>query len=349
MQKKQRNNSLDCLRILVILFNVGTHSNFLAEYFPQFHYYVFQALTQGIIAIFLAISGYFYISGLLAGKRIFYKQFTAYLRCYLSWTAVYYLFSFIDFIVFGGKTWAEFLTQRVLYFFTSGSFYHLWYFVALIYAFLVATLVYRLWSKKGLMVFACVGVALHVVGAFGMCYYSVGKFIPGMGILYDAAAFPTIANIVFRGIPYFSSGLFICLVQPSFMRMKTGTAKRILAAVVVVFMLEAALLLWCFEIPTDRIRVALMHYPLGVAAVLAGLKFPMPAWSKVGEMFRNISTFVFCFHALPLSVFTIANERWNLGLNSVIIFALVLASCVVGYLLCAKMDNRFTRMLRGIG
>jgi len=348
MSKTQRNCSIDCLRLLVLFFNITIHANFLGEYFPALYFDYYNAFAQFIICVFLAISGYFCAIAIFSGRKIFTKQLAAYLRCYLAWTFIYYVFALASFVAFGDESWSEFLMSRLVYFFIHGSYYHLWYFPALIYSFLLAFLIYRLFARKGLIIFSFAAGLLHIIGALGMGYYFVGNHIPVFSIMYNLESFPVLSNIIMRGIPSFFAGIVVAVLLPYFMKLSDIIAITATAAMFFLLAAEIYVLLFIVGIDTSRIKIFLMQYPLAVLFLLSALRYPMPKLERLAAAGKRSITFVLCSHAMFITIISIANERLLLNTDSIFVTSVTAAASVLAMLLCEKIDTRFTRMLRGI-
>lgn len=115
------------------------------------------------------------------GRNAAKTQIRSLLKVYCVWTVVYYLMSFVLNVAAGYEPVGKFFAERVLYFFTEGSYPHLWYVVSLIYVMILICLVYELCGEKGIRILAAVSMILFMIGVLGTSYLPLGEQIPGVG------------------------------------------------------------------------------------------------------------------------------------------------------------------------
>lgn len=157
---------------------VMCHTHIFKDVNQELYFAVSQQLPRFTVPFFFGVTGYYYIGALLKGKDILKKQMAGLMKAYIAWTLIYYAASFGVNVILGGDDIVTFLIERVVFFFTVGSYSHMWYMISLIYAVLISTLVYKLAGEKGIFVLACFGIIFTIIAALGRVYYPYGSQIP---------------------------------------------------------------------------------------------------------------------------------------------------------------------------
>ncbi|MEG2843282.1 MAG: hypothetical protein RR900_07330, partial [Ruthenibacterium sp.] len=139
---------------------VAVHTHPLEEFSLLFGS-IGKEICAGIgLAFFFAIAGYYYISALLKGKKPFYRYVKKLMTVYTIWSLLYFPVC----LVVGIKNHTAIGTLIVNFiqnFFTHGSYYHFWFFPALLFCASVATFFERI---KCIRVLAATSLLFYVLG-----------------------------------------------------------------------------------------------------------------------------------------------------------------------------------------
>lgn len=333
---KTRNSSIDIFRFVAALFVVWCHAGVFIELDEKIYMAVTQQLPRFSVAFFFGVAGYYYIAALLKGKASLGKQLKAILRVYITWTLIYYAVSFGVNIILEGEDLGTFLVERVVNFFTKGSYFHLWYIVALIYALIVVTIVHRLAGERGLQVLAGLGVVLTILGALGSVYYPFGSKLPVLQMIYDNEYFDLIMKWFGMGIPYVSLGYIVLKLNTM---EKQVTNKRIWIGwgiTFILYLLEIWFVVWKVAY-YERCELMISVYFLTIMNLLVLLRNPLPQYQGIANTSRGISSFMYFSHPLVILVLQKALGFMNMSVGSLgIYFVVVLITGVFGYIIESK-------------
>lgn len=333
---KTRNSSIDIFRLVSALFVVWCHAGVFIELDEKIYMAVTQQLPRFSVAYFFGIAGYYYIAALLKGKASLVKQVKAILRVYITWTLIYYVVSFGVNIVLEGGDLATFLVERVVNFFTIGSYFHLWYVVALIYALIIVTIVHKLAGERGIQVLAGLGIVLMILGAFGSVYYPFGSNIPVLNLVYDSEYYDVILKWFGMGLPYVSLGYIVVKLNAL---EKVVTNKKIWIGwgiTFAIYLLEIWFVVWKAAY-YDRCELMISVYFLTIMNLLVLLRNPLPQYQKLANASRGISSFVYFSHPLVILVLQKGLELANMSIGSLsLYFAVILITMVLGYIIESK-------------
>lgn len=181
MMRKRSYAGIDWFRPAAATAVVAIHTSPFADGSPLLDAVLTYGLGRVAVPFFLMVSGYFVLSPCLLSDDSDGGRYRRYLRK----TAVLYGLSallYVPVIWYAGqfpKTAGE-LFRMVLF---DGTFYHLWYFPAvLLGCSLTVPLVRRVGMRAALVVCA----ALYLIGLFGDSYYGLAKRIPLLKMFYGA-------------------------------------------------------------------------------------------------------------------------------------------------------------------
>ena len=342
MSVLERNNSIDLFRFIAALSVIMNHAQLLSDINPAAAHFL-DFLTRYTVPFFFNVAGFYYIKSLLGGKRLLWKQVKSALKPYVIWTVIYYTASFFVLVVKGQTPLKTFLIDRVVYFFTLGSYSHFWYFTALIYSLLIVTAVFKLFGKKGLTVFATISFVLNIIGILCTSYVYIGQNIPVLSGIYRLKSFELIYRIFCDGFAYFSAGYWIILLQE---KIRSKLSHILLALMVAANLAEISLLVFVLGwVGHSAFIVSTYFTTIFVTVVL--LRHPLPALVKAGWYSKWLSGFVYYIHPLLLVIYTSAAGALGLSVGSIALFlSIVLVSLLFGFI-CLRWDNRMTRALLG--
>jgi len=168
---------IDHYRLIAAFLVVAIHISPFASINSEFDFIFTRILCRVAVPFFLMITGYFVLPRALSNKEELKRYIFKIAEIYLVSISVYlplsiYANYFTD-INFGG------ILKLIL---MDGTFYHLWYFPALIFGMLFIYLLFKVCDdeKVGTIVFF-----LFVIGLFGDSYYGISTKIPFLKSFYD--------------------------------------------------------------------------------------------------------------------------------------------------------------------
>ena len=337
---KQRNYSLDVVRLIAALAVVVCHADVFIENGGVLYQFVSRYAPRVSVAFFFAISGYYYIKA-IDKKDIFKKQMKSLLLAYLAWTVVYYAASFVDNILLGGGDIGTFLVERVFFFFTEGSYPHFWFFVALIYSVVFVTIFNRLGGKKGVFALTVLSLILFVIGNLGSSYYVLGANIPGLNILYGEyqEVFFILRGIFCMGLPYFMMGYWLNVLEEKILAMDGRRFWCIYGGASILYVAEILLLATVIN-GTERPEVFIMLYPMAFLVMAMLLRNPMPEWSKAAPFCKRMSGYIYYVHPLLILIFGLMGEMLHITIPSYIVYLLVIAAAMISGIILMKLSEK---------
>ena len=325
-EMKVRNCSIDVFRLLAACLVVACHADILIEGPEEVYLFAARYAPRVGVAFFFAVSGYFYIQALMAGKDVFKKQLFSLLQVYGVWSVIYYFCSFVVNVIMDGESIWKFLMERVIYFVTCGSYSHFWFFTALIYSVILATLFYKLSPKRGLPILTALSLVLFVVGNLGSSYYEIGLKIPYFRTFISEYRweFEVFRGNLCMGLPYFMMGYF--LNQLGGFLEKVEQKKLALAGIVTAVLYVSEILVlsqvleW-YEYP----EVFVMLYPAAFVLLLILLKNPKPEWKAYAGNCKRLSAYIYYVHPLLILGINIISEICGIYIPSVLLYIIVMA------------------------
>ena len=166
-----RGPALDAFRLIAAVLVVTIHTSPLASVSPLADFWLTRVLARLGVPFFLVTTGYFLARRGWRGLRGFWLRT---LGVYLAAAALYLPLNF-----YAGFSPAAWLRGFVW----EGTFYHLWYFPALLWGVLLARGLAKLGTRPGLAVAA----ALYLIGLGGDSYFGLADRIPALHNFYTAA------------------------------------------------------------------------------------------------------------------------------------------------------------------
>lgn len=170
-----RNLSIDIAKLLAALLVVGIHTNLFADVHPQLHLIFTELLCRMGVPFFALCSGYF-----LVEKENLWPQWWKLVKLYGVWTVVYLLWLQMNWIETGYisvTAYVGYIKSAVL----SGSYFHLWYVLYVIYALPVFWAICRFLRPRWWVI-----IALLLSGIYAL-YYGYENFLPSK--LYTILSF----------------------------------------------------------------------------------------------------------------------------------------------------------------
>ena len=239
------------------------------------------------VPFFFIVSGYFFFPNLHNKKPEFLRYIKKLGLVYLKWSLLYF---FIDFILWGYRDLKGYLINSVVGLFYYGSYFHFWFFPALIYSVCLAGL---LWNRKCKKMIIPISIVLYITGVLGCAYFNVSCSIPILQSLFTHPHFDQIRRILLMGFPFFSAGYTVHKIE------------KIINKDHSIYLWIASLIAWILEIVIvikmnyqKSIVLTFFLYPLVCMTLIVLLQNPLLKWDKKAEKYAKLSNFTYYAHPL---------------------------------------------------
>lgn len=315
MKKENTKFNLDIMRLVASILVIAIHTYPLTFISETLDYAFTRVLFRIAVPLFLLITGYYILPRVLEDKNKLIDYTKKIFKLYLISILIYlpiniYNHYFTDFNIL------NFLKDIFL----NGTFYHLWYFPALI---LGTWLVYLLLKTEKNKLTTTVVFLLYLIGLFGDSYYGlvantwVSKF-------YD---------IIFNIFSYTRNGLFYAPIflymGYTFKSIKNEISIKTNIALIIVFaclMLIEGMLLYSYNIPR---HTSMYLFLIPLSYFLFNITIYHTGGSN--KKIRNIASWIYILHPLFIIIIRILAKILHLNIlidNSLIMFILVTLSTV---------------------
>ncbi len=288
--------NLDFVRLIASICIVAIHIYPFNNISELLDYQITRVFFRQCVPIFLMITGYFLIPKILKDKQK--------LKDYLKKISIIYLFAIFLYLplnIYKG----DFLNINLLTIFKSiflnGTFYHLWYFPALIIGIITIYFLLKKFSKKTCLVIVLIG---YLIGLFGDSYY---------GLLQNVFIFNKFYEFIFQIFSYtrniFYTPIFLFIGYCCYQK-KTNLSfrKNLLFYLIFLLILEIeGYLLYYFNIP--RHSSMYLSLPIG-SYLLFQLLLNLPKTSS--KKMRSIGTLIYIFHPLVIVLVRLLGKIFNL-------------------------------------
>lgn len=281
------------------------------------------------LMFFLALIGFYVEKSFQMGKKTVLKRVCSLARIYGAWSIVYLALSFVM-VLIQKMPLEQYLVSRVKGFFFSGSYYHFWFYPAVIYALLFTGGVKRLLGRYALHFLLPLATILYIVGLLGTGYLPIGCQIYGLCTLYRADDFEAIMHLACLGFPAVVFGMAAAHQT----RERTG---RVLTMAAATYAAESVIL--CLGLGWRENPQMLISTPILTVLFLQwAQKNSFTACNVNPLLLRTISAGMYNVHPLLLAAFAIVLP----GLKGVWAFLVCAAvSALFGWVLSRLSKIRF--------
>ncbi len=196
METKKSYGGLDIFKMIAAFLVVAIHTSPLASFDAAADFFLTRELARLAVPFFFMVTGHFVLSDRLWGQE---KDFGPIWR-YLGKTAVLYGIAVILYLpigIYAGHYKDLTFSGAIKMILFDGTFYHLWYFPALLLGILIVCLMGRFCSMG-----ISLGIAgiLYLAGLLGDSYWGLIAEVPGISQVYEYG---------FRFFSYTRNGLFL--------------------------------------------------------------------------------------------------------------------------------------------
>lgn len=311
-------NSINYVKLICAFLVVAIHTHPFKDVNNLLYYSFSEILVRIAVPFFFVSSGYFYIKN----KCNFKKYIKRLIITYISWSTIYLILQIYNSISTNGNIITT-LKSFIIEFFIYGSYYHMWYIVALIICIVITSIFYKT-NKMNLLYI--ISIILYIVGVIGGAYYKLGSQIPLLSKLYELSLYTQIRRYLLMGLPFFMVGYLIYYIKEV---PKNINFTIIITAIL--FVLEIVIINK-FDLQKD-IVITFFLYPFVVQIFMLCLKYPLEN-IKPKINIGKLSSFIYFVH--PLIIFILGKSI--LG-QTLLYFVTCFVSTLVA-LIFIKLDNK---------
>lgn len=327
--KDKRNPSVDAARVAAAVGIILSHVDLtgygaVGVLCGQFLFVRFPLM------FFLAIIGFYTETAYQAGQKTIAGRVRTLLRSYSVWTLVYLVLSFVMVVLIQKVPLGQFLVSKTKDFLFSGSYYHFWFYPAVIYALLFIGGVKKLLGYRAISFLLPLAVVLYGVGLLGTGYLHLGQQLPGLRGLYASESFDTLMHLCCLGFPSIVFGMAAARTD----RHCSGIALLLAATA---YVTESVIL--CLHLGWRENPQMLLSTPLLTVLFLHWVRDRrLPADRVNPAVCRVVSAGMYNVHPLLLAGFSVLLP----GLDGLWAFWLcVLGSALFGWILYRLRNYKF--------
>lgn len=316
---KQSKISIDKFKIFAAILIIAVHTYPFTSVNATFEFVFTHVLCRIGVPFFLMVTGYFVLPRAIKDRKVLIEYTKKILKIYAICIVLYFPVN-----IYAGKI-KEFSTiggilKEIL---INGTFYHLWYFPALILGVWVTYFIIKnIKNKKGLVV--C--IALFIIGLFGDSYYGLSERIVVIKNIY---------NVIFSIFEYTRNGLFFVPIFLYLGYMIRNRKYEISKKRNIIFIV-ISLILMVFEgslLHHFKLQRHDSMYIMLIPTMISIFNLVVQNNNENNRILRNISTTIYIMH--PIFIIVVRGIAKVVHLqnimidNSIIHYLLVVISTVI--------------------
>lgn len=305
MTGEKRAPVLDWFRLMAAVMVVGIHTAPFADYSPVVDYVLTRVLGRVAVPFFLMLSGRYVLQADAHSWHAFIKR-----------TALVYAGAIVLYLPLNLYAGGIPVTQWLRAIAIDGTFYHLWYFPALLCGMALSRLLLRTGRRTAL----CAAAFLYLIGLFGDSYFGFTAAMPVLSKMYTC---------IFSVCAYTRNGLFYApvflLLGTVRLRLRRGALIAGACACTALLIAEGLWLYGRCVQRHDSMYLVLPFCMLFLFALLSDKNHGRSAWA------RDVAQWVYLLH--PWCIVLVRGAAKQTGLTAILIenhlvhfFAVLLAS-----------------------
>lgn len=320
---------MDKLRLIASFLIVAIHTYPFASINPTLDFIFTHVLARVGVPLFFMITGYFILLKAKDDKEVLIKYTLKILKMYALSIILYLPINF-----YMGKFSSINIVTILKDVFIDGTFYHLWYFPALILGIWIIYFIIKNMSESKALLTVLI---LFIIGLFGDSYYGLSESLKLTSAFY---------NIIFSVFNYTRNGLFfapIFLYLGYIMKSKNLSLSKnkniIFILLSLVLMVIEGLILHHYNIQKhDSMYIMLLP------SMILTFNFALKYMKEDNKKLRNIATIIYIVHPLFIIIIRgfakVVNLENIMTYNSIIHYLLVVISSVIFSILYEKVKNK---------
>lgn len=320
-KKNTRNYTVDLFKFFSALLIIGIHTSPFSDINENLYFFVVNVFCRLAVPFFAVCSGYYLTKVIQKNDyRIatIKRQEIKLIKLYLIWTVLYFFYD-IPFAIKGGYCTVKNYIGYGINAITSGSSYHLWYLISLIYALPLFYFCIKYLKKKSIIPLMIVLYCVKVIS------YGYVKWLPSP-VLYVFNLFnkfDAMFNAVFLLLPLLLLGYIIA----------TGNTLRIKKCVLGFVISFTLLSIEAFVLKSfgqDSVSFIFFTLPTSYFAFSTVIQLHFAQDMKIGKLLGSVSLFIYCFH--PMVVGLLPKDMFSLLKYVIVALSSVLVALGYYYL-----------------
>lgn len=290
MADNRRINSVDIARLFAAILVIAIHTQPVV-WFSNYRNENLQILSRIAVPFFFCTTGYFLQKGYVRrGCTAIAYSLIKTIVLYTGLSLVYFSVIILQnlSLLYESKKW------MLVDFLVNGSYYHLWYLVAVIYSMAAIYMICKLRLTKMLLPLS---IICYVIGLLGTSYYGIGSRLPGLCFLFDSNWFLSIRRIILMGFPFIIMGWTISENKPNF----SLTRRELLFITALMAVLFVAEIITVTVLNVSKtIVISVFLYPLLFLLFHLCLRFPCEKLKKLSDFCKDVSYVTYFWHPLVI-------------------------------------------------
>ena len=328
MQVKNK-MSIDKFRLIAAILIIAIHIYPLASINENLDFIFTHVICRIGVPIFLMITGFFVLPGAIQDRKKLITYTKKIIRVYIISMIIYFPVN-----IYAGKLKGIGFIGILKEIFINGTFYHLWYFPALILGIWITYYLIKNIKEKKVRIIV---IILYIIGLFGDSYY---------GLTEKLAITKNIYNVIFNIFEYTRNGLFYVpvFIYLGYMikcgNLKINRKQNIIYIIIaMILMIIEGLILHHFKLQKHD-SMYIMLIPLMILLFNLIIKNKGENNKKI----RNISTTIYIMH--PIFIILIRGVARVIHLqnimieNSLINYILVVIATIIFSICFEKVKEK---------
>ena len=321
--------SLDKFRILVSILIVAIHTYPLSTINENLDFVFTHIFCRIGVPIFLMITGYFILPKAIQDKKSLMKYTKKIAKIYLLCMILY-----LPVNIYAGKLKGINFIGILKSIFIDGTFYHLWYFPALLLGIWITYFIIKYIKNKNGLILVSI---LYVIGLFGDSYFGIAEKWSVTKTFYDAIF--NIFDYTRNGLFYVPIFLYLGFIMKNINWKISKRDNIIFILVSLVLMILEGMILHHFNLQ----RHDSMYFML-IPTMLGIFNFILQNKNENNKQLRNIATTIYIIH--PMFIIVVRGiakitQMQNLMIdNSIIHYLLVVISSLIFSIILEKLKKK---------
>ena len=293
-------------------------------------------VTRIGVPFFFAVAGYYYFISLEKGEKKLIPYLWRIIIPYCAWSVAYYI---VEYARWGHSNLRGFVIDCLHRFLITGSYYHLWFFPALVFSTIAVTVLWRIKLRRLLIPLS---VLLYLLGCLGCAYYQLGVQVPILADLIRSSHFLVIRRIFLLAFPTFTMGYAIGEIKES--RVVRNHTPILLISALVIWIAELGII-WELKLAKNYVQSVGLYFL--VAMVIIALLQSRSRQNGFSEWCRFCSGIMYFAHPLiMMAIEATATKILHISIGETVLFFLTIAiMLLVGSLLHTIKNKTIRRIL----
>lgn len=321
--------NMDKFRILCAIFIIAIHTYPFVTVNQNLEIIFTHIICRVGVPFFLMVTGYFVLPKAINNKQKLVEYTKKILKMYILCILLY-----LPINIYSGNI-SNSISEIIKDIFINGTFYHLWYFPALI---LGIWIVYYLIKKLNKKTIVTILLVLYIIGLFGDSYYKLGNSINFVSLFY---------NVIFSIFDYTRNGLFY---TPIFLYLGYAFNTRklkiknslVLFIISLILMIIEGLIINHYHIQKhDSMYIMLIPVMIFLFSLILNTS------TSNNKKLRNLSTIIYIIHPLIIVFVRLLSKVFNLEImvtNSLVHFVLVTILSILFSIIYEKIKSKLLKL-----